>query len=164
MANKVFLFVGFVLLATTVLLWYTLDSATIEINGQITTDTSTIAMVKNYLCGGLGLLGGFFFLIGLRGMMRESQQAKRNLYILQNGIETQGTVIFVDKNYSMLVNNKPIYSIVEYNYKDRVGKQYTRRINNINSDLVIRMNIQVGGTINVKYLGESPGESIMLTA
>lgn len=161
MASKIFVFVGFILLATTALLYFTLDSASLTINGKVTNDPDTIGTVKFYLCGGLGLLGGLFSLLGLRGMIKESNQAKRIQYILQNGLETQGLVVFVDKNYTLLMNNRPIYSIVEYNYQDKAGNQYTRRINNMNSEMVIRMNIIVGSTVKIKYLSENPSESAL---
>lgn len=162
MAHKIFMFVGFVLLATTALLYFTLDGATLRINGRVTTDPNTIGNFKNYLCLGLGALGAFFAGIGVKGQAAAKKQAARNVYILQNGIETQGNITFVDKNYTLLINNAPVYSIVEYTYQDRNGNQHTRRINNIPSEIVIRKQIQVGGTIPVKYAPENSAESVMV--
>lgn len=162
MGSKIFLFVGFVLLAVTALLYFTLDGATIKVNGRVTNDPHTVATLKYYLCCGLGLLGGLFAAFGVKGMMQASQQAKRNQYIMQYGIEVPGTVTFVDKNYTLLVNNRPIYSIVEYTYKDKAGNDHVRRINNMNSEIVIRKQIVVGAAIQVKYAPENPAESVMV--
>ena len=85
-----------------------------------------------------------------------------NNVILQTGIDAQATVTFVDKNYSFLVNNKPIYSIVEYEYVDKNGVKHTRRIDNLNSDLVIRKKIEVGNTIKIRYSQTDYSQSIML--
>jgi hypothetical protein len=73
-----------------------------------------------------------------------------------------GTVTFVDRNWKILLNKNPIYSIVEYYYKDNLGNQYTRKISNMSSELVIRKQIQVGAKIPVKYLSENPAESVIV--
>jgi hypothetical protein len=117
---------------------------------------------RNAIGGGVGGLGLIFVLGGVYGMVRGSQQAKRNQYLTQNGIAAEGTVTFVDKNYYTLVNNRPIYSIVEYTYLDKAGNQHTRRVDNLSSDVVIRNQVQVGGKVTIKYSQENPGESVIL--
>ena len=81
---------------------------------------------------------------------------------MQTGIAAEGTVTFADKNYSLLMNKKPVYSIVEYTYVDQSGKQHTRRVETIPSDYVIRNKIEVGGKVAVKYAVEDPGQSTIL--
>ena len=126
-------------------------------------DKSILKSIIQYgVSGLLTLLGVIFTLVGLKGLIRGSKTSKVNAQIVQNGIETDATVTFADKNYSLLVNHKPIYSIVEYKYKDNSGSEHVRRIDNVPSDLVIRNNIVVGANIKVKYLQEDPKRSVML--
>ena len=81
---------------------------------------------------------------------------------MQNGIDAVGTVTFVDKNYLITINNAPIYSIVEYTFKDKLGKDYMRRVDTVPSDWVIRNKIEVDGKLKVKYLKENPVQNIMV--
>jgi hypothetical protein len=78
------------------------------------------------------------------------------------GVPAEGTITFVDKNYSLLVNNKPIYSIVEFKFRDGSGTERVSRKNNVESDLVIRLKLEVGSKVNIKYLNENPEQNIML--
>ncbi len=84
------------------------------------------------------------------------------LRIDEVGIETQATVTFVDRNYSILVNNRPIYSIVECKFTDISGREHVSRKDTISSELVIRNQIEVGGTIAIKYLAEDPSQNVFL--
>lgn len=118
------------------------------------------------------ILGGAFVLIfvvtliilsALRKFSGGSKKLmEQKMHIAQNGTETEGIVTFVDKNYSMLVNNKPIYSIVEYTFQDKAGTKYVRRIDNLNSDLVIQKQIKVNEPIRIKYLPEDPNQSVIM--
>lgn len=159
MKGYVFIFVGIILIIVGVIV--TQMSATVVINNRIA-DPETGNNAKLIVGAGLGLLGLFFAVVGVIQAIKGSKQKKRNQYILYNGVETQGLVTFVDKNYSVLVNKTPIYSIVEYTYEDKNGYQHKRRINNLSSELVIRSQIQVGSTVTVKYLAENPPESVMV--
>lgn len=145
MISNVFLFVGIVLLGTGILSFYSFDGNT--------------KYIPVGILGGIGLL---FTYLGLTGRSRDAKQQKQNLLITQTGVETDGTVLFVDKNYSILLNKKPIYSIVEYKYQDSFGTEHIRKVNNIPSDLVIRNKIEVGGTVKIKYLNEDPKQSVIL--
>jgi hypothetical protein len=60
------------------------------------------------------------------------------------------------------VNQTPIYSIVEYTYEDKYGKRHTRRIDRVDSKMVVRKQIQVGTRIPVKYAKEDPSKSVMV--
>jgi len=112
--------------------------------------------------GILVLVGLLLGAIGLSSTMRGAAASKENAHIMQTGTEADGTVTFVDRNYSLLVNKRPIYSIVEYTYKDPSGRDHVRRIDNVPSDLVIRSKIEVGGAVKVKYLREDPAKSVLL--
>ena len=59
------------------------------------------------------------------------------------------------------MNNRPIYSIVEYKYQDEFGNEYVNRVENVKTDEVIRNKVEVGSTIRIKYLPEDPGQSVM---
>lgn len=105
--------------------------------------------------------GGALAYFGIRSRRKLKARQER---ILQYGVETEATITFVDRNYGMLVNNRPIYSIVEYTFLDRMERQQTGRINNASSDYVIRNKLEVGSTIRIKYLPDDPTMSLMLEA
>jgi hypothetical protein len=159
MKGKIFIFVGIILIGTGVIV--SQSNTGVRINNRMANEEVS-KNVRNYIGGGVGGLGLFFVIVGLVGMVRGSKQTKRNQYIMQTGIDAQGTVTFVDKNWSVLVNKNPIYSIVEYTYLDRNGNKYTRRINNLSSEIVIRKQIQVGSNVPIKYSAENPGESVII--
>lgn len=162
MKNKIFIFVGIVLIAVGIICYFAIESGTVRINGNTIRDTGTINMVRYLVGGGIAGLGAIFMLAGLIGLFRGSQQLKRNQFILKNGIEAVGTVTFADKNYYITVNNRPVYSIVEYTYQDKSGITHTRKINNFNSEIMIRKQITVGSKITVKYSPQNPEESVMV--
>jgi hypothetical protein len=159
MKDIIFLFVGIILIVTGVIV--SQSNTRIVINKQ-EANAETSNTVRNYIGIGIGGLGLFFAIAGFVGMASSSRQKKKSQQILQNGIAAKGTITFVDKNYSLLVNKKPIYSIIEYTYTDNSGIDHTRRINNFNSDIAIRNNFQVGSVIPIKYSVENPAESVMI--
>ncbi|MES2837764.1 MAG: DUF3592 domain-containing protein [Bacteroidota bacterium] len=161
MRGIVFLFVGIVLIAVGIIV--SQSNMKVKINRQRANAEDSKTAIS-YVAWGLEGLGGIFALIGVMGVIRGKKQNKRNHYILQNGISAEGTVTFVDKNYAVLVNKKPIYSIVEYTYVDSTGSQHTRKVSNISSDIVIRKQILVGSKIQIKYASENPSESVMVLA
>jgi hypothetical protein len=113
--------------------------------------------------GGVGFLfmvvGAILFLTGLaRGKKRKALALK----IFEVGVPAQATVTFVDKNYGLLVNNKPIYSIVEFKFRDSAGVERVGRKNDVSSDLVIRLKIEVGSKVQVKYMNENPNQNILM--
>lgn len=141
MRSIVFLFVGVILLGVGVLVYF---SNSLPVSAFLT------------------LLGLLFCGIGLVGYFRGAAASKQHAFIAQTGIEKEATVTFVDKNYSLLLNQKPIYTIVEYKFKDDAGVEHVRRIDNVPSDYAIRRKIEVGGTVKIKYLREDPNQSVML--
>ena len=160
MGGKIFIFVGILLILTGV--FVSQSNTRVSVNHRLITDEVESSNIKMYVGLGIGGLGLFFAIVGFIGLAKASKQQKRNLYIMKTGIDAQARVTFVDKNYALLVNKKPIFSIVEYTYQDKMGNQYTRKLNNINSDMVIRKQIQVGSTIAIKYATENHGESVMV--
>lgn len=114
----------------------------------------------------LPIIGLLFAGIGLFNMVGSVISGVRKrvlaLRINEEGVETQATVTFVDRNYSTLINNRPIYSIVECKFTDISGREHVSRKDTISSELVIRNHIEVGDTIDIKYLAEAPSQNIFL--
>lgn len=112
------------------------------------------------------IIGGIILVVGLTmlltGLSRAKKLKAQALLIYERGVEAEGTITFVDKNYSLLVNNKPIYSIVEFKFRDRGGQEHISRKNNVESDLVIRLKLEVGSKVKIKYLNEDPQQNILL--
>lgn len=106
------------------------------------------------------LVIGVFLLV--TGLIRGKKKRKLAMEIFQRGTLVKGSVTFVDKDYSVLMNNKPIFSIVEFTFQDGAGRTYTARKTGVNSDLVIRNRIEVGGQVAAKYLPENPDINILL--
>jgi sRNA-binding regulator protein Hfq len=159
MKGIVFIFIGAILIMTGVIVAN--SNVRIKINNRFA-DEEQSTKVRNYIGIGLGGLGAVFAVIGLIGAVAGSQKNKRNKEIIRNGIVAQAKVTFVDKNYYVLVNKTPIYSIVEYTYTDSNGIQHSRKINNIDSKIVIRNGIQVGSMVPIKYSAENPAESVLI--
>lgn len=164
MKNLVILFVGIILIGTGVLVYFSIGASntTIVVNGVRDNSSGTKAILQYSIGGFLAGLGLIFTLAGMRGRSRDAKHQKQIQHIIQTGIAVDGTATFVDRNYSILINKRPIYSIVEYTYKDRSGTQYSRRVETIPSDFVIRNKIEVGGKVSVKYLSEDPSQSTIL--
>lgn len=164
MASKVFLFVGLILMGVGAFVYYKLGqgNASIVVNGVRDNSEETRQLLQYSIGGGLAALGLLFMISGVRGNMRATKQQKQIMHIMQTGIATEGTVTFVDKNYALLVNKKPIYSIIEYSYFDGSGTQHTRRVDTIPSDYVIRHSIQVGNKVAIKYAAEDSSQSTIL--
>ena len=116
-----------------------------------------------FIFGGLGLI---FMIIGAFMFFRGRSQAKKTQAlaekIFEMGVPTEGTVTFLDKNYGLLVNNKPIYSIVEFKFRDGNGQERVARKNNVSSDLAIRLKLEVGSKVQVKYMNDNPDQNILL--
>jgi len=122
----------------------------------------SIRMAQNiftYSFVGIGALMSFF---GVISLVRGGRSSKMTKKILQEGVEGQGTITFVDRNYQVRINGRPIYSIIEYAYKDSMGNQYANRIDDANTEFVIRAGWQVGVQIPIKYLSEDPQKSAII--
>ena len=112
------------------------------------------------------LIGVAFVVIGILHtiltFVRLRRRASMATNVLETGIETKGTVTFVDRNYGVKVNGRHIYSIVEYKFTDLSKKEYVKKVTEASTEEVIRCKIEVGGTVKVKYLSSDPTQSIMI--
>jgi hypothetical protein len=159
--HKVVLFAGLILLAVGIVVYFAIGTVTHYNGNQVMGDG--LRMTLQLSIGGFLALLGILLIIGaMKAKSRNDAQQKQNMHILQTGMSTEGTVTFVDKNYAVKINRVPIYSIVEYVYKDNSGNQHTRRISNLSSELVIRKKIEVGAKIPVKYAVEDSSKSVMV--
>jgi hypothetical protein len=122
-----------------------------------------LANLNGVIFGGLGLI---FMVIGAIMFVSSRVKAKKNQALAEKifamGVPAEATVTFVDKNYGLLVNNKPIYSIVEFKFRDGSGAERIGRKNNVSSDLVIRLKLEVGAKVQIKYMNEDPDQNILL--
>lgn len=164
MISKVLVFVGLFLVGVGALVYYILGqgNATIIVNGVRDNSVGTMTIVQYSVGGGMAGLGLLFIVMGLIARGRAVKQQKQIQHIVQTGIPAEGTVTFVDKNYSIRVNKRPVYCFLEYTYQDSSGNQYTRRIDTMPSDFVIRNNIQVGTKVAIKYASEDASQSAIL--
>jgi hypothetical protein len=159
----ILLIMGIVFLATGIFSYFVIGTAF----GSIPAEAADLGFgqMENIFQVGFsavfGCTGALMALFGVLGLVRGSKQAKQDSLIAQTGIEKEATVTFVDKNYNLLVNNRPIYSIVEYKYQDDFGNEYANRVDNVSTDSVIRNKIEVGSTIKIKYLPNDPTKSVM---
>jgi hypothetical protein len=122
-----------------------------------------LASINMIIFGGLGLI---FMVIGAIMVVRSRIKAKKNQALAEKifamGVPVEATVTFFDKNYGLLVNNKPIYSIVEFKFRDGSGTERVGRKNNVSSDLAIRLKLEVGSKVQVKYMNENPDQNILI--
>jgi hypothetical protein len=166
MRSLILLIMGLVFLATGIFTYFVLNTAF----GSIPAEASGMGLgsMQNLFQFGFsavfGCVGALMALFGALGLVRGMGQAKHANLIAQTGVEKEATVTFVDRNYDLLINNRPIYSIVEYKYRDDVGNEYTNKVENANTNEVIRHKIEVGSTIKIKYLPQDPGKSVMVFA
>jgi hypothetical protein len=118
-------------------------------------------MLRSMVLLGYGL-GGFGALLLVVGLISRRSNTKKAMDIFRRGTLTTGNVTFVDKDYSVLVNNAPVFSIVEFTFQDSRGDTHTTRKTGVNSELVIRNRIAVGGQVAIKYLPENPDSNILI--
>jgi hypothetical protein len=114
------------------------------------------------------IVGGLMAVIGLviivAGRITTQKQKDKAMLIYQTGVDAEAMVTFVDRNYRILVNNQPIYSIVEFKFRDTSGVEHVVRKETVQSELVIRNQVEVGSTVNIKYLLEDPSQNILMLA
>lgn len=114
----------------------------------------------------LGLIGGGVAVLGLivmvAGWVMARRQRATDKLIAEKGVVTEAVVTFVDRNYKILVREKPIYSIVEFKFRDVSGVEHVMQHTTVDSELVIRNQIEVGSTVNIKYLPEDPSQNVLM--
>jgi hypothetical protein len=122
-----------------------------------------LANLNAVVFGGLGLI---FMVVGAVLLIRGRVRGKKNKALAEKifamGVPAEATITFIDKNYGMLVNNKPIYSIVEFKFRDSSGGERVGRKNNVSSDLAIRLKWEVGSKVQIKYMNEDPDQNILI--
>lgn len=134
-------------------------------SGLVTTgfDFAAPETIVLTIFSGVGLLlaagGGLWVILAIIAGRRNRAKA---MMIYERGIQTKGTVTFVDRNFSVLINNRPIYSIVEFTFTDMSGVEHVSRKPNTDSELVIRNQVEVGSQIDIKYLAEDPSQNIIM--
>ena len=161
MRSCMFLNMGIIFIGVGIFVYYIIGTTFTDFPSEL--GLGEMQTLLQYGIGGLFAgIGAIMTLGGLIGMARGAKRAGLDKQIAQTGTETEATVNFVDKNYSLLVNNRPIYSIVEYTYQDEFGNEHTNRIENVSTDEVIRNKVEVGSKIRIKYLPEDPGQSVMV--
>ncbi len=158
MRSIIWLIVGLIFIGVGVFVYFIIGTAFANMPAMF----GEMQTLLQYGIGGLlAGIGAIMTLSGLIGVMRGTKRAKLDSHIAQTGAETDATVTFVDKNYSLLVNNRPIYSIVEYTYQAELGNEYANRIENVSTDYVIRNKVEVGSKIRIKYLPAEPVQSVI---
>jgi len=76
-------------------------------------------------------------------------------------VETEGIITSLERDFTVYVNHRPIYSSVEYRYRDRRGNWLTRRVAQMNSDLIARAGWRVGATVKVRYPTGDPEDGVI---
>jgi hypothetical protein len=110
-------------------------------------------------------LGIILVIIGAVMVRKKRKEKKAMVDALdQHGVEAKARVTFVDKNYTITMNERPLYSIVEYEFTDDYGHVFTGRKDRVDSELVIRNKIEVGNEVNVIYLPRDPSINALLLA
>jgi hypothetical protein len=108
------------------------------------------------------LLGIILLIIGLRALKKKRKAKTAILDALQHGVDAKARVTFVDKNYTITMNERPLFSIVEFEFSDDYGHVFTGRKDQVDSDLVIRNKVEVGSEVDIKYLPEDPSINALL--
>jgi len=158
MRSIIVLIMGLIFIGTGVFVYFVIGAAFADAPDML----GELQTLLQFGMGGVFAgIGAIMALGGLIGVMRGAKRSKLDSHIAQSGAEADATITFVDKNYAMLVNNRPIYSIVEYTYQDELGNEYANRIENVSTDTVIRNKVEVGSKVRIKYLPAEPAQSVM---
>ena len=152
MKAKLFLIAASVLLVVSIYLYWIIGYTTASTGQATNINSQSMARFTQLFASGLpGIMGIIFFIAGFKHRSRDLREKKLREHILLTGISAKAKITYIDKNWTIRINKRYIYSIVEYTYKDKVGKEYTMRFNNISSELAVRKGLQVGGSLPIKY-------------
>ena len=111
MKSRIFLFVGIILIGVGLIVFFSLNGAKMNVHGPgfqtVSAETEQLAnvIIRYGVPGLLSGLGLIFLIAGFVGMGKAGNQNKMMKAALQYGTETEGTITFVDKNYTLLVNS-----------------------------------------------------------
>lgn len=78
-----------------------------------------------------------------------------------DAVETEGVITALQRDFTVFINHRPIYGMLEYRYRDRSGAWRTRRIERLNVELAQRAGWDVGASIRVRYRASDPGQSVI---
>lgn len=161
----ILLVVGLVTAGTGFIVYFATNSAhtatATSAAASVGIDLGMTMLLPSIICWAVGGMLTLFGVIGLLGGLARNGELKE---IAAGGLQTGARITFVDRNYTLLLNNRPVYSIVEYVFRDNMGREIVRRADNIKTDKVIRAGWQVGSMIQVRYLAQNPYKSGIMFA
>ena len=115
MRSIILLIMGLIFIGAGVFVYFVIGTAFADMPSMV----GEMQTLLQYGIGGLlAGIGAIMTLSGLIGVMRGAKRSRLDSHIAQTGVETEATVTFADKNYSMLVNNRPVYSIAIFHNGD----------------------------------------------
>lgn len=79
----------------------------------------------------------------------------------EDAVETEGVITALHRDFTVFINHRPIYGMLEYRYRDRSGAWRTRRIERLNVELAQPAGWDVGASIRVRYRASDPGQSVI---
>jgi len=104
-------------------------------------------------------VGGLLLFFAVVGTIASAQRKKLDAQLATAGADAAGVITFLDRDFTFLVNGRPVHSIVEYRFTDHNGVVHTGRRDDLQSEAVIRAGWQVGTEIPIRYLREDPTQS-----
>lgn len=128
----------------------------------MTPDDEWLVPFRYLMSLGFGVPGALITVFSIPSTWRGLALRRLKPKILSEGSQATATITFLDRNYSFLVNNRPVYSIIEYRYTDLYGQPYTQTITNASTETVIRMDLSVGSEIPIRYLPDDPAKSLIV--
>jgi len=150
---------GLVFMGAGLLCWVVIGSAMGEVPAG---DVPSLMVMRYIMAGSFGGVGLLAFIPGVFAFRSGRKEASYRREALENGVDSTGKITYLSPNYRITVNERPIFTIIEYIYQDSLGYEFTDRINNANSEKVIRAGWQVGSEIPIKYLSAEPEKSAIV--
>jgi serine/threonine protein kinase len=107
------------------------------------------------------ILGVVFSAVGFGSLYYTLKRISKHNYIKKHGLETEAGVKFLERDYSIKVNGRPIYFVCGYTFTDDKGNIHYKKVNYLHEDKVMELDIRPMDTIKIKYLPDSPNDSII---
>ncbi|HEX2915959.1 MAG TPA: DUF3592 domain-containing protein [Chloroflexia bacterium] len=150
----IYLVVGIITVAVGFIVFFTLNgSGAASAASSVGINLTGTLLIPSITCWAIG---GIMVIFGILGLLQGKARQGELQQIAATGVETGGIITFLDRNYSLLINNRPVYSVIEYRYRDGMGREFVKRADNIKTDVVIRSGWQVGSQVRVRYLPQDP--------
>lgn len=159
MIGVIFIAAGLLMVGTGLWIFFAFNSSVQSASSSFGLNLSQYVLLPAII---MWVIGGLLILWGIISLVRGQARKEDLKLVAANGVDTTGVVTFLDRNYAVLVNNRPIYSVVEYRYRDQVGREFVHRANTLKTELVIRSGLQVGTPVKVRYLASDPSKSGIL--